>query len=270
MALLEVCCFTPGSAILAYEAGADRIELCTDREAGGTIPPFEWLADVQRHVRIPVFVMIRPRGGDFTYSSTEFDQMKRDINAFKFQANGYVFGMLDGDRRVDVVRTAELVKAAAPLPCTFHKAFDETPDLFVALEDVLATGCSAILTSGGAPSAPAGIETLEELVRTAQKRLTIMPGGSVRASNISTIRALTGASIFHSSAVPRGATEPSASEIRELKALLREDIVQTPLPVKTPSPTASQSSGEDGLSSDMLMSAVSIGAAPADNRHHSF
>ncbi|KAK0364589.1 hypothetical protein LTR02_007885 [Friedmanniomyces endolithicus] len=222
MALLEICCFAPESAILAYEAGADRIELCINREAGGTTPPVEWLAEVQRHVRIPVFVMIRPRAGDFTYSSAELDQMKRDIAVFKSQADGLVFGILDSEGRVDVVRTAELVKTAAPLPCTFHKAFDENLDLLEAFEDVLATGCSAILTSGGAPSALAGVRTLEALVHKSQQRLTIMPGGSVRGSNISRIRELTCAGIFHSSAVPEGATEPSASEVRQMKAILRE------------------------------------------------
>ncbi|KAK1068700.1 hypothetical protein LTR74_005358 [Friedmanniomyces endolithicus] len=242
MALLEVCCFSPESAILAWGGGADRVELCTDQSAGGTTPPVEWLAIVQRHTGLPVFVMIRPRGGNFLYSGAEFDQMKRDINAFKPKADGFVFGILDGQARVDVARTAELVNTAAPLPCTFHKAFDETPDLLAALEDVVATGCSAILTSGGAPSALAGVDTLEELVRKSQKRITIMPGGGVRASNISRIRELTGAGIFHSSAVPEGATEPSASETRQMKAILRkQDPHEVPF-VESLSSAASQSS----------------------------
>lgn len=265
-AILEVCCFTPESAKLAYEAGADRIELCDDREAGGTTPPYEWLANAQLYIRIPICVMIRPRGGDFNYSSAEFEQMKIDIEMFKPHANGFVFGVLEGDKKVDVRRTAELVKAAIPLPCTFHKAFDETPDLLEAFEDVVTSGCKSILTSGGAFSAQAGIETLGQLVRMSQRRITIMPGGSVRASNISTIRAFTRATIFHSSAVPKGTTEPSASEVRELKALLRENSIQAPLHVKPPSPTNSQSSEDDG-SSDMMMSAVSIGVG---DRHHAF
>ncbi|KAK0948890.1 hypothetical protein LTS01_025936, partial [Friedmanniomyces endolithicus] len=108
MALLEVCCFDPESAILAAEAGADRIELCDDREAGGTTPPLAWLRHVQRHVRIPVFVMIRPRSGDFNYTTPEFDRMKHEITALKPQADGFVFGILHDDRRVNVAWTAEL------------------------------------------------------------------------------------------------------------------------------------------------------------------
>ncbi|KAK0300102.1 hypothetical protein LTS16_000799 [Friedmanniomyces endolithicus] len=246
MALLEVCCFTPESAVLAYEAGADRIELCINREAGGTTPPVEWLAEIQRHVRIPVFVMIRPRAGDFTYSSVEFDQMKRDINAFKPRADGFVFGILDGQAKVDVARMAELVQTAAPLPCTFHKAFDETPDLLEAFEDVLATGCSAILTSGGAASALAGVDTLGELVRKSQRRLTIMPGGSVRASNISRIRKLTGAGMIHTSGVPEGATGPSASEVRQMKTMLREKTAQEVRHLERLASAESQSSDRGG------------------------
>ncbi|KAK3634431.1 hypothetical protein LTR56_015310 [Elasticomyces elasticus] len=212
--------------------------------------------------------MIRPRGGNFIYSDLEFDQMKSDIKDFKAHSDGFVFGILNNDGRIDVTRTTELVKAAAPLPCTFHKAFDETPDLFEAFDDVLTTGCSAILSSGGAHTAQAGIETLGQLVRMSQRRITIMPGGSVRSSNISTLRAFTRADIFHSSAVPKGAAEPSSSEVRQLKAKLRAVSSHAPLHVQAPSRTSSQSS--DDVSSIMMGSAVSIGATPVDDRHHAF
>ncbi|KAK5723715.1 hypothetical protein LTR15_005415 [Elasticomyces elasticus] len=268
MALLEICCFDPASAVLAYEAGADRVELCKDREAGGTTPSYDWLVDVRGRVRIPIFTMIRPRGGNFIYSDVEFDQMKSDIKDFKAHSDGFVFGILNNDGRIDVRRTAELVKAAAPLPCTFHKAFDDTPDLLEAFDDVLNTGCSAILSSGGAHTAQAGIESLGQLVRMSQQRITIMPGGSVRSSNISTLRAFTRADIFHSSAVPKGATEPSASEVRQLKDQLRAIISHAPLHVQAPSRTSSQSS--DDISSTMMGSAVSIGATPVHDRHHAF
>ncbi|KAK3074387.1 hypothetical protein LTR53_003250 [Teratosphaeriaceae sp. CCFEE 6253] len=259
----QVCCFDPESAILAAEAGADRIELCDDREAGGTTPPLAWLRHVQRHVRIPVFVMIRPRSGDFNYTTPEFDRMKHEITALKPQADGFVFGILHDDWRVNVAWTAELVKLAAPLPCTFHKAFDETPDLLEALEDVLAAGCSAILTSGGAHTALAGMETLGQLVRMSRRRITIMPGGGVRSGNVATLRAFSRANVFHSSAVPKGQTSPSSREIRELKAALRVKTVRMPLLVDSSSPNGLQSSNEGGAeSASMLTSAVSIGDSP--------
>ncbi|TKA34083.1 hypothetical protein B0A50_00063 [Salinomyces thailandicus] len=222
MAFLEIACFAPEHAILAYEAGADRIELCDNKEAGGTTPPLDWLYKVQKHVSIPVYVMIRPRGGDFHYTDAEYAQMKNQIQAFKNQkADGYVFGMLSSDLKVDVARTAELIRLAHLLPCTFHKAFDEAADAFEAFEDVIEAGFSTILTSGGAASAMAGIDVLGQLVRMSRMReIAIMPGGGIRATTIAAVKGWTRASVFHSAAVPNGAQKPCAKEIRLMKELI--------------------------------------------------
>jgi copper homeostasis protein len=259
MALLEVCCFSKESALLACSTGADRIELCDDRESGGITPPLEWVVTIKRLVKIPVFVMIRPRGGDFCYTEAEFETMKASIESRRPYASGFVFGVLKGDRKVDIKRTAELVRIAHPLPCTFHKAFDDTSSIFEALENVITTGCRGILTSGGHSTAHGGIETLAQLVRMSRLRISIMPGGSVRSGNIAILRAYTRAAIFHSSAVPTGATEPSAAEIKALRAGARDSAVVSPLTIEPPSPSSTQSSDDDGSMSDMLMSAVSIG-----------
>lgn len=266
MALLEVACFSPEHAILAHEADADRIELCDDREAGGTTPPLSWLATVKKHITVPIFVMIRPRGGDFHYSELEFARMKTNIQDFKPLVDGYVFGMLKEDRKVDMARTAELVGLAHPLPCTFHRAFDETPNAFEAVEDVISAGCRAILTSGGAASALAGIEVLAQLIRMSQGRITIMPGGSIRAKNIATLAAHTRATIFHSSGILKGVEQPSADEIRAMKQLLSDKQV-TLAPLQT-----SPSSADDGeMPVGMHMSAVSIGAdTPTDRFGRAF
>ncbi|WPG98678.1 Hypothetical protein R9X50_00147100 [Acrodontium crateriforme] len=221
MSFLEIACFSPDSAIIASNAGADRIELCDDSDAGGTTPPLQWLTQIKPHVQIPIFVMIRPRGGDFAYSDHEFHQMKSSIDVFKARADGFVFGILNGNRTVDVKRTAELVQRAHPLPCTFHRAFDDAVDPLEAYESVLSTGCKAILSSGGAPSAAQGTKVLCNLVNQAKKSINVIPGGGVRAENIALIKASTGASIFHSSAMRAGTSRPSTAEIQRMKDLIR-------------------------------------------------
>ena len=141
MALLEIACFSAEHALLAFNSGADRIELCKDRDAGGTTPAIEDVQHVKRSVNIPVYVMIRPRGGDFNYDEDEYDQMKRDIDRLKSCADGFVLGILNNNFTVDIARTSHLVQRAAPLPCNFHRAFDETRDLRMAFSQ-LCLACS--------------------------------------------------------------------------------------------------------------------------------
>lgn len=224
MATLEIACFNPESAIVASEAGADRIELCDNQDVGGTTPSPQWLADVKARVNIPVFVMVRPREGGFTHPDFEVEQMVADIDRLKSNADGFVFGILKQDHRIDVEKTSMLVRKAQPLPCTFHRAFDEAPEPFEALEAVIATGCSAILTSGGAPTVDGGVEVLRNLVEKAEGRVDIIPGGGLRLQNLSHIRRLTGACTFHSSALAPDATLPDEAEIRHMKRLLVEDL----------------------------------------------
>lgn len=216
---LEIACFNTESALIAYNAGADRIELCEHYELGGTTPSLSTLAKVRRHVSIPVFAMVRPRGGDFVYSESEFQQMEYDIKTFKEYADGFVFGVLTTERKIDVTRTAELVKTAHPLPCTFHRAFDETADLYGALEDVMSCGIRTVLTTGGMPNALQGTSTLAELLVRANGRIVVMPGGGVRSVNLQDLKR-TGATHFHTSALLRNEMLASAEEIHRLKQLL--------------------------------------------------
>lgn len=224
MAILEIACFNPESAVVASEAGADRIELCDNQDVGGTTPSPQWLADVKARVNIPVFVMVRPREGGFIHTESEVQQMVADVDRLKSNADGFVFGILDQVRRIDIRKTAMLVRKAHPLPCTFHRAFDQAPEPFEALEAVIATGCSAILTSGGAPSVHDGMEVLRHLVKKAEGRVDIIPGGGLRLQNLSHIRRMTGACTFHSSALAPDATLPDEAEIRHMKRLLVEDL----------------------------------------------
>ena len=220
--ILEICVETLEAALAAERGGAYRIELCAELAVGGTTPSPELMQGVRKKIGIPIFTMIRPRGGDFVYSEAEFASMQRDIAAAKqLGVDGLVLGLLKSDRRVDTQRTRELVKLARPLPVTFHRAFDEAADLTSALEEVIQTGAARILTSGGAATALEGAAMLAQLVTLARNRITIVSGGGINATNILQIAERTRASEFHSglsSSLPRPVTDYTAFEdnVREL------------------------------------------------------
>jgi copper homeostasis protein len=198
---LEICIDSVESAIAAECGGALRVELCADLVEGGITPSAGMIASVRGHISIQLFVMIRPRGGDFCYSDFEFQVMQAEIeHARALGADGIVLGILDHEARIDVARTRQLVELARPLPVTFHRAIDMTPDLLSALEDVIATGAHRILTSGGAPNVTAGMRQITQMVRAAKGRIAIMPGGGVSPENIADLAEATGAKEFHSSA----------------------------------------------------------------------
>jgi copper homeostasis protein len=197
--LLEISVETAEAAVAAERGGAQRIELCTQLRLGGLTPGDELMRVVRESVRVPVFAMIRPRAGDFVYSPEELTRMLRDITAAqRLGMDGIVLGVLMRDAQVDVERTRELVMAAEPLPVTFHRAFDDVADLDAALEDVIATRATRILTSGGAVTAPAGIEKLARLVAAAKERVLILPGGGINAPNVAQVARQSGAREIHS------------------------------------------------------------------------
>lgn len=186
--LLEVVVQTTADARAAVRAGASRLELCVDLANGGTTPPVALMREVVAAVSVPVFVMIRPRAGDFVYSAHELDVMARHIDeAIGCGAAGLVLGMLQPNRRVDVPQTRALVDRAGGPPVTFHRAFDETPDLESALDDLIEAGASRVLTSGGAATALDGTPRLAALVRKAADRIAVLAGGGVRADNVAAI-----------------------------------------------------------------------------------
>ena len=226
MPLLEIACFNTQSARIAQDAGADRIELCDGIADGGTTPQLSSLQELKEKgkaaLTIPVFVMIRPRGGDFTYTAEDFSQMKMDIVCFKPLADGFVFGILEAGDKVDVAKNSELVALADPLPCTFHRAFDSVGHPCEALEVVIECGFKAILTSGGALNASAGAELLRKLVERAQDRIQIMPGGGVRSSNICQLSAAVKAPCYHSSAIIGSGELADAGEVTRLKKFIED------------------------------------------------
>jgi copper homeostasis protein len=206
--LLEISVETLEAALAAERGGADRIELCEGLSLSGVTPRAELVSGVRAQVRLPIFVMIRPRAGDFVYSTAEFAEMNRSIACAKESgAEGVVLGILRKDRQVDLQRTRELVELANPLAVTFHRAFDEAADLGRALEEVIQTGAHRILTSGGAKSAPEGTTILGELVAAARDRVVIVPGAGINAGNVLQVAQQTGAREFHSglsTALPYG------------------------------------------------------------------
>lgn len=218
MSKIEIACFNPESAIIAFENGADRIELCDGLSEGGTTPDFETTKQLREKINIPIFVMIRPRGGDFTYSDEEFDQMKSDLIRLKsLNVDGFVFGILNESDEVNIQQNKTLVELAKPYPCTFHRAFDRAKDLESSLEKVIDCGFKTILTSGQRPNVSEGKENLKKLVELSDGRIEILVGGGLRSSNIEEIRGFTKAGYFHSSAITDGGEFANAAEIIVLK-----------------------------------------------------
>lgn len=198
---LEICVFNTETAIAAAAAGADRIELCENYANGGTTPSYGYLRTTRESVSIPIFPMIRPRGGDYYHRPEEIEIIQKDILLCKeLGFEGVVIGLLNIDGTIDKDNTVRLVEAAYPLDVTFHRAFDRCKDPLEALETIIACGCTRILTSGQQPKAPDGKELIKTLVDQADGRIIIMPGSGINSSNIAMMRSFTGATEFHTSA----------------------------------------------------------------------
>ncbi len=198
---LEVIGFDLASCLIAEQYGADRIELCANPHDGGTTPSWGTISAARQATSVQLFPIIRPRGGDFLYSDSEFDAMTADIEQCRqLGCDGVVIGMLLSDGSVDARRCAALIDQAGSMQVTFHRAFDRVQDPMRSLEQIIDLGCTRILTSGLCPTADAGKDMLRALVEAAGDRITIMPGSGVRVANIVELAEFTGATAFHSSA----------------------------------------------------------------------
>lgn len=239
---LEIACFNASSAITAAKAGADRIELCADYAAGGVTPALSTLQRIRQDLaasceqaatnasstasqaRLPIMVMIRPRGGNFSYSAAEFDQMKSSMHTFKSSnaVDGFVFGVLTPNNRIDEPRNRELVEAAAPLPCTFHRAIDKVHNLDAAVEMIVDCGFVSVLTSGGAESASEGTSRVAGLQVRFGERISVVLGGGVRSANAIELRNETGVEWLHSAAITGLGEEVDQGEVGKMVACLQD------------------------------------------------
>ena len=219
---IEIACFNLESALIAKNSGTDRVELCADMSVGGKTPSIEIIQQAREHLTIDLYVMIRPRGGNFVYSEAEFEQMKSEIETIKkLGVNGFVFGILKDDNTIYIEQNKALVELAKPFSCTFHRAFDEVSDYNQALEDVISCGFSTILTSGTFPNVMEGKEVLKRLVNQANNRIEIMLGGGLRSINISALDEMVNANWYHSSAITDGSETANPEEIIQLKKKLQ-------------------------------------------------
>jgi len=199
-ALLEIAAGSLAAVLAAQAGGADRVELCASLAVGGVTPSHGLLAVARERVRLPIYVLIRPRPGDFLYGDDEFEVMHRDVETcVKLGLDGVVIGALDIEGAIDP-RCRELASAAGKLGVTFHRAFDASADLTRSLDAVIALGCERVLTSGGCASALAGSNAIADLVRRAAGRIRIMAGAGIRASNLAEVVRRSQADEFHASA----------------------------------------------------------------------
>lgn len=187
--LVEICATSVQSAVNAGKGGAGRIELCSELTVGGITPSYGLLKEVLKNCPLPVFVLVRPRGGDFVYSDEEFEVMKSDIEICKeLGCAGIVSGVLNADDSIDLIRTKELVELAKSLEFTFHRAFDLTNEPMKSLKELIEMGVGRILTSGQKASAEKGLDLLIQLRESAQNKLSILPGGGINPGNVHLFR----------------------------------------------------------------------------------
>ena len=196
--LLEICVESVPSAINAQTGGADRIELCDNLYQGGITPSAGKITLAKKHLHIPVFVLIRPRKGDFLYTPTEFDNLLEDIVlARQLGADGIVSGALLSDGNIDTARTRLMLQAAEGLPFTFHRAFDMCRDPLRAIDELAELGVQRILSSGQQPNAVLGFDNLRRFAQYAAGRISIMACGSLMPHNVGPLAEVPEIQEFH-------------------------------------------------------------------------
>jgi len=214
--ILEVCANSYESAINAEKGGAHRIELCENLSVGGLTPNFVLAKKVISELTIPVFILIRPRDGDFNYSGEEFEQIKKDIIIFKeLGCRGIVSGILTKDKNIDVIRTRELIELSRPLEFTFHRAFDEVLNPIHGLHQLIEIKANRLLTSGQDVTAFKGLGLLKELINIAKNKIIIMPGSGVNINNILELKKI-GSKEIHGSFIKDPNNKNSISDFNEI------------------------------------------------------
>jgi len=217
--ILEIACFNIESALIAQDTGAQRIEFCVDYQGGGISPPKELLLEARNKIKIPMYVIIRPRTGDFIYSEMEIQWMIQYILFCGLNGiDGIVFGALTKENAIDLGTCSRLLEAAGAMSLTFHRGIDACSDVENSISRLINLGVHRVLTSGGQKDALSGREQIKQLQLKFGKKIIIMPGGGVRSGNIGLLMD-TGCREFHSSAILHG-DKTDAKEIKMLKEFL--------------------------------------------------
>jgi len=221
---IEICCGSIQSVANAKAGGAVRVELCQGLIEGGTTPSPAMIDFAVRELGMKAFVLVRPRSGDFCYNGLEIKTMEADVTYCK-QAGvaGIVVGFLHPDGTIDTELTRRFVELSAPLPVTFHRAFDCCTEPLKALEQIIECGCARILTSGCQPTAVEGADMLRQLVKQADGRITILAGSGITPENAAALKQKTSAPEIHGSCkITRldGAWETDAEAVRMLLEVL--------------------------------------------------
>lgn len=200
--LIEICVEGIDGLLAAQAAGADRVELCASLIEGGITPSLGTVRAALDQATVPFHVMVRPRGGDFLYSETEYRSMFDDVAALRdLGVPGVVFGCLNADGTIDEQRMGALTEAAGPLNVTCHRAFDMTRDPVEALEALIRCKVGRVLTSGQRDTAVEGVSLLADLVRLAGDRIIILGCGGLDLHTIAEVRAKTGLAEMHFAAL---------------------------------------------------------------------
>ena len=223
---LEVACFTAESAHIAFASGADRLEFCAAYESGGITPYLHDFIQIRSQIKIPIFIMIRNRAGNFVYNQKEIELMQNQINKFKDAgADGFVFGCLLSNNQIDCESCEVLLKACTHLPCTFHRAFDETSDKTASLKILTELGFSSILTSGGATNAIEGKDEIDKISQQStieEKSISIIAGGGIRSANLDMFKKINNLEWFHTSALTSNKKRIDGIEIEKIKFKLKQ------------------------------------------------
>ncbi|CAK9794973.1 Copper homeostasis protein cutC homolog [Anthophora plagiata] len=212
---MEICIDSVESARNAIKGGATRLEVCSVLSEGGLTPTFGFLQKIRNLSPVPIYAMLRARSGNFVYTTEEMEIMLEDLRIFKNHGvDGFVFGALTSDNRIHVEFCKEILRAARPLPVTFHRAFDEVDDPFESMKIIIDLGFERILTSGQRDTAEDGLDLIKKLVQMAEDRIIVMPGSGITKENILKIRIASGAKEFHASAKKKMLTQDGVNRVK--------------------------------------------------------
>lgn len=195
---IEACVENINEALRAESLGANRVELCENLRVGGTTPSAGSIAITNKILKIPIMVLIRPRGGNFIYSRNEIEVMKHDIEVCKkIGVRGVVIGALTKEHAIDINLVNDLVNLARPMEVTFNKAIDNTFNILEEFKNLLKTDVDRVLTSGGAKTAFDGRNIINEMVKISNGKIKVISAGKVHRPDLPELQKIINSNEFH-------------------------------------------------------------------------